>query len=286
MNPLVYHVASGHCFFSGIVLLMAAALLGSREQPWARRCARLSLMLGAVAIVLSSTAISPWLYALAIGATLPWFSPRYAKEWQPWAPHLMLAGWLLAAAGEVPYHAMPTIQPVTGRALTVLGDSVTAGVGGDEKSETWPQFLAREHSLEVQDLSHVGETAASALKRVKQQPPRGKLIVVEIGGNDLLGSTTAAQFERDLNALLEELAAPDRQIVMFELPLPPFYHGYGYAQRAAARRHRVALVPKRVFLSILAGNGSTLDTIHLSQAGHQQMASTVWQIVRKPLSGR
>ena len=82
-----------------------------------------------------------------------------------------------------------------------------------------------------------------------------------------------------MNALLAELNKNDRQLVMFELPLPPFYHEYGRLQRAAARRHGIRLVPKRVFLSILAGNGSTLDTIHLSQAGHQQMAETVWQLI-------
>jgi acyl-CoA thioesterase-1 len=279
MNPLVYHVASGQCFFTGIVLLIAAALLRLRTGDWWRRLAWLSLIFGALAVALSSTAIPYWLYAIAIAVTLPWFSSYYPKDWSHWAPHAMIAGWLFAAAAEVPYHASPTIKPVTARAIAILGDSVTAGVDGDEKSITWPKLLAREHQLEVQDISHVGETAASALKRVRKLRPTAPLVVVEIGGNDLLGSTTAAQFDHDLNALLAELKKTNRQIIMFELPLPPFYHEYGRVQRAAAARHGVALVPKRVLLSILAGNGSTLDTIHLSQAGHKQMARTVWQLI-------
>jgi acyl-CoA thioesterase I len=66
---------------------------------------------------------------------------------------------------------------------------------------------------------------------------------------------------------------------MFELPLPPFNHEYGRIQRSLALKHKVLLVPKRVFLSILAASDSTLDTIHLSQAGHQAMAACVWQLV-------
>ncbi len=287
MNPLVYHVASGQVFFTGIMLMIVAALVSQRPQPIARRMAGFLFVLACIAIAISSTAIPYWCYTLAIAGTLPWLVSGFRKDWEHWAPHCLMAGWLIAAALEVPYHALPTLRPANQRALTVIGDSVTAGVDGDERAETWPKILAREHNVAVQDISHVGETAASALKRVKQHPVQADLVVVEIGGNDLLGSTTAAEFDRDLNALLAHLVAPDRQIVMFELPLPPFYHEYGRVQRAAARKQGVALVPKRVFLSILAGNGSTLDTIHLSQAGHRQMADTVWELTRAAFeSGR
>ena len=54
------------------------------------------------------------------------------------------------------------------------------------------------------------------------------MIVVEIGGNDILGGTPAKQFERDLDQLLSVLAVQEnRQVLMFELPLPPFYNAYG-----------------------------------------------------------
>ncbi|WP_254512922.1 SGNH/GDSL hydrolase family protein [Anatilimnocola floriformis] len=278
MNPLVYHIASGQCFFSGIALLVAAAFLRQRAGNLWRRLTWLAMFLGLLAVTLSSTAIPYWFYAIAIVATLPWFSIHYQQHWLHWAPHAMIAAWLIAAAVEVPYHALPTIKPTANRALTILGDSVTAGVG-DDQTETWPKIIAREHQLEVQDISHVGETAASALKRIQKTPPTAPLVIVEIGGNDLLGSTTSAQFDHDLNALLAELSKRDCQIIMFELPLPPFYHEYGRVQRAAAKRHHVALIPKRGFLSILAGNGSTLDSIHLSQAGHQRMAEMVWQLI-------
>ncbi len=108
--------------------------------------------------------------------------------------------------------------------------------------------------------------------------------MIEIGGNDLLGSTSSAQFARDLDALLDHVSSPKRQVMMLELPLPPFNHEYGRIQRSLAGKHNVSLVPKRVFLSILAGNDSTLDTIHLSQAGHQQMAACVWRLVGSAFS--
>ena len=67
--------------------------------------------------------------------------------------------------------------------------------------------------------------------------------------------------------------------------LPPFYHEFGFAQRASARRHHVALVPKRVFLGLLAGDGATLDSVHLSQVGHQHMATVVWELIAPVFAG-
>ena len=152
-------------------------------------------------------------------------------------------------------------------------------MGREDTSETWPKILARENGIQVQDISHVGETARSALKRARKYDINSAIVVIEIGGNDILGYTTASEFARDLDALLKHLSAKDRQLVMFELPLPPLYHSFGHTQRRAAAKYSVALIPKRVFLSVIADNGSTLDSIHLSQAGHQQMADVAWRIL-------
>ena len=65
----------------------------------------------------------------------------------------------------------------------------------------------------------------------------------EIGGNDVFGPTTVNQFEKDLDQLLAEVSSPGRQVMMLELPLPPFYNGFGLAQRRLARQHNVLLVP-------------------------------------------
>lgn len=185
---------------------------------------------------------------------------------------------------EIPFHVTPTLNPTSSRSIAVIGDSVTAGVGGDETSETWPSILAREYQLEVQDISHMGETAASALKRARSHPVSASVVVVETGGNDVLGSTSSSQFAQDLDALLAHLAIDDRQLIMFELPLPPLFHEYGRVQRQLAAKHNVKLIPKRVFLSVIAGSGSTLDTIHLSQSGHHTMADCVWRLISSAFS--
>lgn len=279
MNWLVYHIASGQAFFSGVALVVIAALASTQSKPIAKRVTVLGFLIGAIAITISSTAIPYWYYGIALVVTIAWVISRYVEKWRRWAPFAVIGVWTIAAAIEVPYHITPTLTPAPSRSLTVIGDSVTAGMGGDDRSVRWPTLLAERHNLTVQDISHMGETAASALKRAKSQQIASPVVVLEIGGNDLLGSTSSTQFAQDLDALLAYVSSPGRQVVMFELPLPPLNHEYGRIQRSLARKHNVSLVPKRVFLSVLAANDSTLDTIHLSQAGHRRMAACVWQLV-------
>ena len=78
-----------------------------------------------------------------------------------------------------------------------------------------------------------------------------------------------------LDALLGRLRGEGHLVVMFELPLPPFHAGFGAAQRRAARRHGVVLIPKRVLAGVLLTRGATFDTIHLSSTGHRLMAGAV-----------
>jgi acyl-CoA thioesterase-1 len=285
MNWLVYHVVSGQAFFTGIALLVLAAYASTRSRPIFSRITVLSFLIGIIAVVVSSSAIPYWCYCVAGGVILTWIASGFKSNWRRPTAATKACILLILAFLELPYHFPHSLTPVKLRTLTVIGDSVTAGVDGDEKSETWPRLLARQHHIEVQDISHIGETAASALKRTKTQPITSPVVVVEIGGNDVLGSTTTTQFEGDLEALLSYIATPDRQIVMFELPLPPFYHEYGRIQRTIAAKYNVTLIPKRVFLSIIAYDDSTLDSIHLSQSGHQRMAETVWRSVGSAFDG-
>jgi acyl-CoA thioesterase-1 len=279
MNWLVYHFASGQAFFSGIALVVLAAAASISASRAVRRAAVLTFCVGVMAIAVSSSAIPYWCYAVAIVATAAWAVSGLVEKWRRWSACAAIVAWAVAAAVELPYHFTPTFQPASARSLTVIGDSITAGLGDNDHSERWPAIFAREHHVEVCDLSHAGETAASALKRAQGRPITSPVVLLEIGGNDLLGSTSCAQFSKDLDALLAHVSAPQRQVLMFELPLPPFSHEFGRIQRSLARKYNVSLVPKRVLLSVLAAGDATVDSIHLSQAGHERMAASVWELV-------
>jgi acyl-CoA thioesterase-1 len=68
-------------------------------------------------------------------------------------------------------------------------------------------------------------------------------------------------------------------VAMFELPIPPLYEGFGRVQRDLASRYGVALIPKRILLSVIEAADATVDSLHLTQQGHDEMADVVWALL-------
>ncbi len=278
MHWIVYHIASGHAFFSGLLFVCLAVVFSQADKT--RWLAKISLLVGVISIGLTSTPLAYWFYVLGLSISAIWLiRPKRIAKSQTIG--VLLIGWcILAFLFELPNQWLPFVTPTQDQRLVIIGDSVTAGMGGSDTTQKWPIILAEEYSIDIQDLSHPGATASSALKRVRSDPPIGELVVIEIGGNDVLGSTSSSQFQHDLTALFESLAVPGRQMVMLELPLIPFYHEYGRIQRHVANQFDVKLVPKAHFLAVLAEEKATVDSIHLTQHGHAMMAKMIWQVVK------
>ena len=129
--------------------------------------------------------------------------------------------------------------------------------------------------LDVTNLSSGGAKVRSSLHKAQAITDENALVVLEIGGNDVLSQTEPNAFRADLDQLLADVCRPKRLVVMLELPLPPFHNAYGSAQRSLARAYGVSLVPKRFFARVLGAPNATVDGLHLSNTGHQLMADTL-----------
>jgi acyl-CoA thioesterase-1 len=137
--------------------------------------------------------------------------------------------------------------------------------------------------VEVFDTSGPGLAAASAFEALSAAPEealRADVVIIEIGGNDMLAyGKTAAEFEADLAKLLDLASSEGSRIVMLELPLPPTYNGFGRVQRRLAAEYGAILVPKRRFAAVFAAPGATVDGLHLSQRGQNMMAEMIWGVI-------
>jgi acyl-CoA thioesterase-1 len=117
----------------------------------------------------------------------------------------------------------------------------------------------------------------SALRQAEDVEQGPALVLIEIGGNDVLGETSQHRFAADLDALLSRLRRPGHHLVMLELPLPPFYNGYGRTQRRLAKKHGVVLIPRREFAGVIFAADATSDGLHLSERGQRLMANMLWR---------
>lgn len=285
MRWVVYFFGSGLAFFIGVLFVWSGiCLMACGRRRWQRGLATVTSLLGVMLFVLSATPIPYWIFGICVALFFAWIIVEHSSREQRHSMRMCLRifaalAFLVVVAMELPYQVCPKISLGVDSPLYVIGDSVTAGMGEGE-AETWPKVLVRSHQVEIHDFSRMGATAASAIRQADGVPATGGVVLVEIGGNDLLGSTTVSQFETHLDELLRKIAYEDRSILMFELPLPPFCNAYGEIQRRLAAKYRVHLVPKRTFASVLTGANTTVDSIHLSQAGHNRMAEIVWSLMK------
>jgi len=291
---ILYHLVSGHAWFtSGLLMLSLASLdaLGVLlKRTYARRAARAGFLTAVLVAGLSGTPVRIWLAIPLVLACLIllFFGFSSMKSRARTVMAVITGVLLLAALGfELPYHFAQLPEVPRPRQLYILGDSITAGEGG--KQVTWPRLLAETTKIQVHDLARPGATVQTALAKqapvVVNEADLEAWVFLEIGGNDMLGDTTAEAFGAALDELLTVVRGdPERprRVLMMELPLIPGKWSFGAWQRELAARHGVVLIPKRVLAGIVLTAGNVTDGLHLSQAGQDQMAEVLLPWIGRP----
>ena len=149
-------------------------------------------------------------------------------------------------------------QEVAGPARRILafGDSLFAGYGLDEQ-QGYPEQLedtlrARGTNARVIDAGVSGDTSAAGRQRLaftldaQDTPP--DLVILELGGNDMLRGIQPDQTRANFAAMLEELRARQIPVLLMGMRAPPNY-GTEYQQQFdalyadLAQEYGTALVP-------------------------------------------
>ncbi len=285
-NLVIYLFASGMAFFLGAVCVWSSIVLETLSvRRWLKRLAVVTCLLGLIFIGLSAAPLSYWYYGIASGITLVWLVGEHSSRvphtrWRVILRLVTALIWLAGSGWEFSCQLRPSVAPQGSPPLFVIADSITAGVD-EPQTITWPALIRNAHGIDIHDFSRMGAGVKAACTQAERLPDAGGLVLIEIGGNDMLGTTSLSDFELGLEQLLTRTGAQGRAVLMFELPLPPLCNEYGRIQRRIASRHRVPLIPKRLLMDVLAKSGNTSDSIHLTQAGHNQLAALVWELIRK-----
>jgi acyl-CoA thioesterase-1 len=267
------HFASGWSFYSGVILLIiSSGLLYVPVEIIKLYVSRLLAIAGFVGILLSSCPLPLWLLIALTLAVVFQFVVKN-KLYRYVSTFLVLLFIAAALFFEIPYWIAPEPLNLKSKNVYVIADSISAGIGF-KGEKTWPKLLGEQYGLKVINKSVGGGRVATADKSLmKIFPDKHDLIIIEIGGNDVLAGVSGSVFRNDLDKLLRH-ATSKAQVIMFEIPLPPFCGRIAEAQRALAAEYGVLLIPKRFFSKVLEGKESTVDGLHLSNRGHRKMART------------
>lgn len=159
--------------------------------------------------------------------------------------------------GEASADALPQI-PVMGpeRSILAFGDSLLAGYGLED-GESYPDRLeqalrARGVNVKIANAGVSGDTTAAGLQRLdftlKNQPVKPELVIISLGGNDMLRSLPPAETRANLEKMLERLKSENIPVVLLGMLAGPnlgkdYAAGFNPIYPQLAEKYGAVLVP-------------------------------------------
>ena len=283
MSRIALYFASGESLYLGAALLVlgvvAPILL---KRAWILRIRNVVAWIGLTFMVMACPPFPLVVDAIFFAVFMLWFitsnraSPSQTSiRLQRVSAMFLTTSALVLTAIEFSQRRMPKITGSISDHLVVIGDSISSGI--DPRLQAWPLVLQQRCEVEVRNLARPGAQVSEGLLIARGLTSDDHLVLIEIGGNDLLMGVSSDEYGKSLDALLSRVAAPNRTVIMFELPLLPNKIAYGQTQRRLSAKYRVSLIPKRYFAQVIGDASATTDGLHLSASGAQRMASLVAQ---------
>ena len=212
--------------------------------------------------------------------------------WMALLSVLALAGCERKAPAPAPVAAPSVAVAGPERRIVALGDSLFAGYGL-RPAEAYPVRLeaalrARGINAKIVNAGVSGDTTADGLGRLdftlNSQPRKPDLVILCLGGNDMLRALPASESKANVNAILGKLEArkvPTLVMGMLAAPnLGPDYAGqFNPIFPTATRSHHARLVP--FFLSAVIDHPELrqADLIHPTAKGVEALVTaTVDQV--------
>ncbi|MGX7925178.1 arylesterase [Tsuneonella sp. HG094] len=161
---------------------------------------------------------------------------------------------------EVAATASSASAEVAGPERTVLafGDSLFAGYGLDDPgTQSYPARLeaalrSQGRNVRIANAGVSGDTTAAGRQRLAftldSQPRKPDLVLLELGGNDLLRGLPPEQTRANLIAMLDELKKREVPVALYSLQAPPNYGAawqgeFDAIYPALAKEYGAALIP-------------------------------------------
>ena len=178
---------------------------------------------------------------------------------------------ILAACGsdQPKYTAIPA-----GATVLILGDSLSYGTGAN-KGEDYPSLLIKSTGWNIINEGVPGDTTAGGLTRLPDllEVYQPKLLIVELGGNDLLHQTSPIEITKNLNSILALAKAQGIQTVLVAIPeISALKAAVGSLSdhplyEKLAKETNTALIAD-VFSDVLSDRTLKADQIHANAKGY------------------
>jgi lysophospholipase L1-like esterase len=189
----------------------------------------------------------------------------------------LIAVLLLAACDRSP--TLPRLSQHD--VIVAFGDSLTHGTGASDDT-AYPAVLASLTGRTVINAGVPGETTASGLQRLPavlaEYHPR--LVLLCLGGNDMLRKQPAATTENNLRLLVRTIRASGAEVMLIAVPEPKLFGGAPDFYWRIAEDMRLPLEDD-AFNEVLKDNRLKSDPIHANAAGYRVVAERLAEFLQE-----
>lgn len=160
--------------------------------------------------------------------------------------------------------------------MVALGDSLTYGTGA-QRGEDWPSLISRRCNCAIINKGVPGETTAEAYERLESDVLAldPKLVIVGLGGNDILRQLPREQMFENLRLIIKEIQDSGAIVVVLGLNGFPLGGGLASGYSQLARDTGSVYVPN-ILGGILTNPDLKSDQFHPNAAGYEVMADKIY----------
>lgn len=164
--------------------------------------------------------------------------------------------------------------------IVAFGDSLTAGYGST-KDNDYVTVLSKTIAHPIVNLGIPGDTTENALLRVNQVIDRKpELVIVFLGGNDLLRRVPVDTTFNNLDKILQAITDSGAKIVLVGVPGSVIGDKYEKRFEALAKKYNAIYVPQ--FMSRLIARREYMhDAIHPNDEGYKIVAEKIYEKIKE-----
>lgn len=190
----------------------------------------------------------------------------------------LLLAFLVASCSE----KVPRLSPVgPGEVIVAFGDSLTYGTGASEH-ESYPAVLAQLVNRKVVRSGVPGEVTSGGLARLERviAEYRPALMIVCLGGNDMLHKLADAEIKTNLRQILQAIKGRGISIMLVGVPKPALITSAPEFYAELAKEFGIPYEGK-IVTDVLYRPDQKSDSIHPNAKGYRRMAEAIAELLKK-----
>jgi acyl-CoA thioesterase-1 len=194
--------------------------------------------------------------------------------------YLFIAFWLALLAGCGP--SVPKLGKLApSDVIVAFGDSLTFGTGASE-AESYPVVLGQLIARKVVRAGVPGEITEGGLARLQEviDEHKPKLMIVCLGGNDMLRKVDEGQTKSNLRTIVKTIQSQGIAVMLVGVPKPALVTSAAPFYEDIAKEFNIPYEGK-IVTDVLYQRDQKSDAIHPNAKGYRRMAEAIAALLKK-----